>query len=226
MSAKRQEFIITILPGAETAYEEYGILPSLLISQAILESNWGKSHIENNLFGIKATNSWEGEVVYKNTKEYVDGKWITVEAPFRAYNDFSQSVEDYARLLAFSSRYKPVLAAEDYKQAAFAVWQSGYATDPNYPQKLIKIIEDYSLNKYDEEFEQIIEVKFKYFEDVPDGEWYTEAINRLYEEKLISGYEEDGRLLVKPNNSITRAEAFALIDKVLNYLKKNDDIIE
>ncbi len=219
LSAQKQQFIKEILPGAMKGYEEYGVLPSLALSQAILESNWGKSHIENNLFGIKATESWSGNVAYRNTKEFIDGEWIVIETGFRAYNSFADSVEDYARLLGRLSRYKEVLAADNYKQAAIAVWEAGYATDPKYPQKLTNIIEQYNLQQYDAKAKEKMQEKYKYFKDVPDGIWYSEIINRLYENNIINGIKENGELYAKPNESITRLEVFVLIDRVLSEME-------
>lgn len=146
------EFIDKIVPGAIKAYKEYGVLPSLTLAQAILESNWGKSGLStksNNLFGIKWTASRGGAYDEYDTKEFVNGKWITVKAKFRKYSSWEESVLDHAVLLTLS-RYKPVLAAKNYKEACTQVQKCGYATDPAYTQKLIGIIEKYGLNKYDE----------------------------------------------------------------------------
>ncbi len=218
LSAQRQAFIDEIAPGAIDGYREYGILPSLTIAQAILESNWGKSHIENNLFGMKAGQGWKGKVVYRKTKEYTGGKWITVTAAFRAYDSFADSVKDHSRLLASLSRYRAVLTAADYKEAAMRVWQGGYATDPNYPAKLVKIIEAYGLDKYDQQAKEALKPKYKYFADVPDGAWFADAINRLHEQGIVLG-RSDG--LCHPHEPITRAEAMALIDRVINQ-KESD----
>lgn len=147
----QQDFINAIKTGAIKGYKKYKILPSLTMAQAILESNWGKSHIENNLFGIKTGSSWKGKVAVRATKEFSDGKWITISAKFRAYNNFDESIEDHAKLLSQNKRYRKVASAGDYRTACLEVWKAGYATDPNYPQKLIKIIEQNQLYKYDEQ---------------------------------------------------------------------------
>lgn len=147
----KQDFINAIRQGAIDGYTKYKILPSLTMAQAILESGWGESHIQNNLFGIKAGTSWNGKVAIRQTKEFINGKWITVNAKFRAYNSFNESIEDHAKLLGRNKRYQKVTQAKDYKQACYEVWKAGYATDPNYPQKLIKIIEQNNLNQYDEQ---------------------------------------------------------------------------
>jgi lysozyme len=138
----KDEFIARILPGALEAYRKYNILPSLTLAQSALESNWGKSGIGNNLFGIKATSSWTGKKQYVWTTEYMDGKPIKVQDWFRDYDSIDDSILDHAKLLSYS-RYKPVREAKDYKEACYRVQQCGYATDIAYAQKLISIIETY-----------------------------------------------------------------------------------
>lgn len=160
-SMSKQEFINLIKPGAIDGYIKYGILPSLIIAQAILESNWGKSHISYNLFGIKAGTGWQGKIAIKKTKEFVNGVWITVEAKFRAYDSFSESIIDHAKLLGTSSRYKKVTQAADYITACYEVWKAGYATDPNYPKKLIAIIEQGKLYEYDKQKDNLQDNKTK-----------------------------------------------------------------
>ena len=147
----KQKFINSIKDGAIKGYERYKILPSLIIAQAILESAWGKSPIDHNLFGIKAGSSWRGKVAIKSTKEYVNNKWITVDAKFRAYDSFFESMEDHAKLLGTLSRYRNLIDEQDYKTACRKIWQDGYATDPNYPNKLITIIEQNKLYEIDNE---------------------------------------------------------------------------
>lgn len=147
-----QAFIQEMVPGSQALQEEYGVLPSIMISQAILESDWGESDLakqENNYFGRK--DSQDG--VYYMTKEY-KGQWEDQEEPFKVYDSLEESMQDHARLLAYgtswdSKLYQGVIQAPDYKSAAYALQEAGYATDPNYAQKLIKLIERYQLDQYD-----------------------------------------------------------------------------
>lgn len=153
-----QNFIDKILPGVKKGYSDYNILPSLTIAQAILESNSGKSQLAikgNNLFGIKADSRWTGKKINFPTKEFIKGKEITVNAYFRAYGSFSDSVEDHTKFL-LTKRYEKVKTSKDYKEACTEIWKAGYATDPKYPGKLINIIEKYKLYKYDEEGEVLV----------------------------------------------------------------------
>jgi len=138
----KEDFINSIRPAAEEAYRQYRILPSLTIAQAILESDWGRKHISNNLFGMKWTAGCGFNPVKRMTTEYIGGKRIEKEAYFRSYANFAESLADHAKLLGTAKRYAPVLAANNYWEAAEAVYKAGYATDPKYPNKLNKIIED------------------------------------------------------------------------------------
>lgn len=147
----KQQFINAIKNGAIEGYKKYKILPSLTMAQAILESGWGNHHIQNNLFGIKAGSSWKGKVAIKETREFINNKWVTVQAKFRAYNNFNDSVEDYARLLGENPRYGRITLTEDYRTACLEVWKAGYATDPDYPKKLMQIIEQNNLTRLDKE---------------------------------------------------------------------------
>ncbi|WP_092092216.1 glycoside hydrolase family 73 protein [Pisciglobus halotolerans] len=152
---KKEAFIIRLSGYAQTLQEEYDVLPSISIAQAILESNWGTSDLSvenNNYYGIKGSDP--KNTVNMRTKEYVDGEWIEIEAPFRKYDDWRESMKDHALLFVNGTNWNPdqyqtVLEAEDYKEAAVALSKSGYATDPTYPDKLIHLIEQYRLYQYD-----------------------------------------------------------------------------
>ena len=138
-------FINEVASGAIETYQKYNIFPSIIIAQAILESGWGKNRIGNNIFGIKAGGGWEGKTKTKATQEYKNGSWVTETAIFRDYD----SVADHAKLVGTASRYEAVRSAKDYKEAAHALQSAGYATDPQYAQKLINIIEQNNLTVYD-----------------------------------------------------------------------------
>ncbi|MGX7395303.1 glycoside hydrolase family 73 protein [Carnobacterium mobile] len=154
-TSNKQEFIERTADYAQILEEKYAILPSVSIAQAILESDWGRSELSlknNNFFGIKGSDP--EQTVVMNTKEFVDGQWIEVEAPFRKYTSWQESMDDHAKLFVEGTTWNPdqyaaVLAAKDYKEAAHALEASGYATDPDYPEKLISLIEEFNLNQYD-----------------------------------------------------------------------------
>lgn len=149
----KQDFLKEVAFYAVADYERSKVLPSLTIAQAILESGWGKSGLaknSNNLFGIKAGSSWKAAKRLYPTKEFLNGKWVTVQAFFREYSTFKGSIKDHNDLL-LRPRYKKVISSTNYKEACHEIWKAGYATDPNYPKLLISIIEQHKLQRYDEE---------------------------------------------------------------------------
>ena len=153
MTQEQKAFIERVGALAAADMQKSGVLASLTIAQAILESGWGKSGLTvkaNALFGIKAGTSWKGRVYSTKTQECYDGvNFTTVTALFRAYDSWEESVEDHSALLTGAARYKAVVGERDYKTACRAIKAAGYATDPKYPDKLIQIIESYGLTAYD-----------------------------------------------------------------------------
>lgn len=143
-----QIFINKIAQGAVNTMKKRGILASLSIAQAILESGWGEHAPENNLFGIKA-NGWKGKTQILETTECIKGKTVHIKDTFRAYESWEASVDDHANFLVTNSRYKNLIGQKNFKLACQYIQTDGYATAPNYAQSLIALIEKYSLNKYD-----------------------------------------------------------------------------
>ncbi|MFJ3386425.1 glycoside hydrolase family 73 protein [Lysinibacillus sp. NPDC086135] len=153
---ENHHFIDEIAPIAVKLNQQTGgVLPSIIIAQAILESNYGKSELAvkaNNLFGIKG--SYKGKSVKMPTIEYENNKSYTIEAEFRAYPDLKSALIDHTKLFLDGTswnkeQYYDVLAAANYQEAAHALKKNHYSTDPKYPEKLIAIIEQYKLGKYD-----------------------------------------------------------------------------
>ncbi|KAA0835306.1 LysM peptidoglycan-binding domain-containing protein [Bacillus paralicheniformis] len=143
-------FIEEIAPHAQRVQKEKNILASLIIAQGVLESNWGRSGLATkgkNLFGIKGTGN-AGSITLPTT-EHINGKDVRVNAAFRKYNSWYDSILDLASLYTRLDRYKGVIGQTNYVQACVAVAKGGYATDPKYAQKLIATIEAHDLNKYD-----------------------------------------------------------------------------
>lgn len=151
----KQSFIDIIKEGAIKAQNQFGICASLTLAQAILESGWGKSSPGNNLFGIKWTSGCGYEPQTLTTKECYDGVWRTINAQFRSYNSLADSIYDHAKFIINNSRYENLLGVRDYKTACKLIQQDGYATDPNYANQLIQIIEENRLYQYDNAKEEI-----------------------------------------------------------------------
>lgn len=126
--------------------ERTGVPASITLAQGLLESGAGKSRLAvkaNNHFGIKCHKSWTGEKIYHDD-----------DAPgecFRAYSKAEDSFRDHSDFLRYYDRYKFLFDYEitDYKSWAYGLKKAGYATDPTYADKLIKLIESYSLQNFD-----------------------------------------------------------------------------
>lgn len=133
---------------AEQASAETGIPAKFLLGQAALESGWGKHEIRSldgatshNVFGIKATKNWTGKTVDALTTEYVNGVAQQRVEKFKAYDSYADAFKDYAQLISKNPRYQQVIAnSSDAASFAKGLQKAGYATDPNYANKLTSII--------------------------------------------------------------------------------------
>ncbi|HEC7758635.1 TPA: flagellar assembly peptidoglycan hydrolase FlgJ [Salmonella enterica subsp. enterica serovar Muenchen] len=140
-------FISRLLRPAIEAAQQSGVPHQLIIAQAALESNWGNSEIltqngkrSHNLFGIKATPDWKGEVTEITTTEYKNGMPYTQKDTFKVYKSYADALADYTALLTKNLRYRHVLTSTTPEAGAKALQSAGYATDPAYAKKLISII--------------------------------------------------------------------------------------
>ena len=154
---KYAKFISEIESSAIENYKKYKILPSITIAQAILESGWGESDLSkkfNNLFGIKADPSWDGEFVTLETLEYNNEK---INDKFRKYEEKSQSIDDHGKFLVDNKRYESngVFEAKTYINQANALEKAGYSTVMDddgkyiYAELLISLIQQYNLQLID-----------------------------------------------------------------------------
>lgn len=152
MAYTRAQFIKIIAPIAMADSKQSQILASLTIAQAILESADGNSSLATEgkaLFGIKASGDWRGKVWTGRTVEYYDENRTVIIAGFRAYDNWEESIADHSNFLRSKTRYAKVVGEKNYKKACQYIYEAGYATDPNYTQKLISLIETNNLTKYD-----------------------------------------------------------------------------
>jgi flagellum-specific peptidoglycan hydrolase FlgJ len=148
-----QEFIKKIAPAAQRSAMKTGIFASVIIAQAALESGWGKTapldhktKVEsNNLFGIKGEGP-AGSIECPHW-EFENGREVWRMAKFRRYHNYEESIEDHMQLM-LKDRYRPVRDAATPDEAAHQLYRCGYATDPNYAQKLISIMKKYNLYQY------------------------------------------------------------------------------
>lgn len=152
----KEDFVAELVPYAQELQKEYNILPSIILSQAILESDWGRSELGrtyNNLFGVKAYG--DQEKVNLTTKEFENGQWLEINAYFRVFSSWRESMTEHTQLFVQGVTWNPqlyqgVLQAKNYREAAQALQESGYATDPDYARKIIEVIESYNLAQYDQ----------------------------------------------------------------------------
>jgi flagellar protein FlgJ len=146
-SAERTNFISQVWPEAEAAARQLGVHPVSLVAQAALESNWGRSvprgadgTSSNNLFGIKAGSRWSGASVTAATEEYQAGSATSTSAAFRAYASPAESFQDYVALLRGNPRFSAALGSgSSVSSFASALQRGGYATDPDYAQKVTAV---------------------------------------------------------------------------------------
>ena len=142
-----KDFARDVWPHAQRAGNRLGIAPESLLAQAALETGWGSQVLRRssgdsslNLFGIKAGRSWDGESVAQPTLEYRDGVARREVARFRAYADVGASFDDYVALIYGRPRYSEVIGSgRDISRFGVALQDAGYATDPDYAQKIERI---------------------------------------------------------------------------------------
>jgi hypothetical protein len=141
------EYIKTYKDIAVEEMHRSGIPASITLAQGMLESENGNSSLATegkNHFGIKC-HDWTGKKMYKDDDQKDDC--------FRKYNSVEESFKDHTEFLRTKGRYSFLFeySSTDYKKWAHGLKKAGYATNPSYPQLLIKLIEDFELYKYDQE---------------------------------------------------------------------------
>lgn len=150
-----EAFVRYMWPHAQRVAQQFGVAPEVLIAQAALETGWGKSvpqhsdgRSSHNLFGIKADQSWSGERVVNTTLEFIDGLPVRRRDPFRAYGSYADSFADYANFLNNNPRYQTALRVRENKSAfVHALQQAGYATDPEYANKIERVMNSDAFKK-------------------------------------------------------------------------------
>lgn len=152
MEYSDEEFLAKIKPMVIADMQKSGILASLTAAQAFIESKKGNSGLTkkaNNLFGMKGT--YNGESVKMNTKEFKNGRYVTIVGTFRKYPSWVESIADHSGLFNRLPRYSNLRGCKDYKKACKYVKDDGYATDPDYTETLLDCIETYNLYTWDAE---------------------------------------------------------------------------
>lgn len=150
MATLTQEFI----DGAQRLEKQTGIPASITLAQIIQESSGsnpgglsGLAYKDKNLFGVKGQGTAGSS--YYPTKEFQGGRYVTVNAAFRKYNSFSEAFDDRAKFLSGPRYQKAFTGAKSVNDYANGLKSAGYATDPNYANKLLSTIQSNGLAKYD-----------------------------------------------------------------------------
>ena len=131
--------------------QQTGIPIPIIFAVAGLESDWGTSELalhSNNHFGIKAKD-WTGPNYCKYTYEYLDGTWLQLMQCFRKYTFIKDSFNDFGNFLLTRDNYRLLfyIPQDNLPAWAWGLWDCQYATDPEYPDKLLRLIEEYQLEK-------------------------------------------------------------------------------
>jgi LysM repeat protein len=193
----KQQYIDSYKAIAVREMLTYGIPASITLAQGMLESGDGNSTLAlkaNNHFGIKCHGEWEGETFYQDD----DSK----NECFRKYNYPEQSYEDHSTFLKTRERYSGlfILKRTDYEGWAKGLKKAGYATNPNYPELLIKLISDWNLHEFDK------------LEKIPK-EW----------EKTIKPSDKNTPIKPKKENSIMVTREVFIINNIKAIKIKNGD---
>lgn len=222
------EFIELIAPGAREFHARSHVFASVTIAQAILETGWGRfvpvdkytGQNSYNLFGIKGTGP-AGSVL-SDTWEVFNGERVEVEDRFRAYHSYAESIADHGALL-MQERYDRVREAPTPEKACYALYRCGYATDPDYPYKLITLIEEYNLKQYDLTKEELamfedllerlaqLENAFARWQDEEVSTWADAAVKKAQQTGTMVG-DANGRW--RPKAPVSREELAVVLDRL------------
>jgi peptidoglycan hydrolase FlgJ len=157
---QKKAFVQDLWPHAEQAASKLGVSTEVLVAQAALETGWGQHSMKKpdgsiafNLFGIKAGADWPGQQVSQSTLEYRNGTMQREQASFRAYDSVSEAMQDYVDFVQSSPRYQQALDHQGSdSRYVRGLQQGGYATDPNYADKIINIRDGKTLSSSLESF--------------------------------------------------------------------------
>ncbi len=147
-----EDFVSKLYPHAEKAAAALGTKPEVLIAQSALETGWGQKMVKraggdssNNLFNIKADKRWQGSKTMVSTLEFEQGVAVQQKADFRVYDDIKQSFDDFVSFVSEGPRYQEAMKkAASPNEFIRALQDAGYATDPQYADKVIKVMKTIS----------------------------------------------------------------------------------
>lgn len=176
----QHNFLQQLIPLAQNIGKQYDLFPSVLLAQAALESDWGRSDLSSNyhnLFGIKGSGYFS---IKLPTQEEQAGQLVSQMASFRVYPNWQASLEDYAKVLnqpLYAGVHRKLAA--NYRQATHALIGK-YASDSQYDRKLNQVIQAYHLDQYDQLKEQDSQpVKVKNPHQLP-ADWPDKTVKGDY----------------------------------------------
>jgi len=146
---KPADFLDMLIPAAQACQRTSGIPASFTLAQAALESSWGARAPGCNLFGVKADKSWTGPVTLVATHEVVKGERVAITDRFRCYLDWAECLADRADFFRRNPRYSRCFQESTGAGWARAVARAGYATDPDYAEKLIAVMDGRNMTRFD-----------------------------------------------------------------------------
>ena len=231
--SSKADFIAKVSAIAMSLYDDTKILPSVVIGQCCLETGFGlgsdsKSLVEvNNLLGMKADlingswsayTKWDGKTIKKVTPEYRDGKLVYITDTFRAYTNYKNCIEDYEQFLLHvrnnaGYKYRSVQGLTNPRTVITIISKGGYATDPSYIEKVMRVIEENNLTQYDNPTggggEPVEDKWYRAAKDFKDGKYigqvgaYAVKENAIIAAKAagIKAYDPEGNQIypeVKP----------------------------
>lgn len=225
------EFIKTVGPLAAADMKKTGVLASVTIAQAILESGYGTTDLArnaNNFFGMKCSlsgntwaSAWDGTSEYtkKTAEQKTDGTVYYVTADFRKYPDMETSINDHSLYLVGAKngsklRYEGLVGETDPKTAAQIIKDGGYATDITYVDKLCNIIERYDLTQYDVK-EEVTDMSKKVLVVLDPGHVPN------YNKGAVSGYYEGNKMYDFTEYERDALKAYG-VDVIVTRKREND----
>jgi flagellum-specific peptidoglycan hydrolase FlgJ len=157
-AAEQEEFIAEAGQSAQPSQQEYQVPASVTVAQAILESGWGDSELAReakNYFGMKCHDDDPGPIAVDcmkaATKECRNDKCYETKDYFRVYDSMADSYRDHGAHLSDDPRYAKAFDHSDDADAFIAeVHKAGYATDPGYTDKIVKLMRTHDLYRFNE----------------------------------------------------------------------------
>ena len=213
----KQEYRVKFEQIALNHQLEYRIPASITLAQGILESNSGNSLLAkkaNNHFGIKCHSNWTGEKIYMNDD--------TANECFRSYSSVEESYKDHSEFLKNGKRYQFLFSysVEDYKNWAYGLKKAGYATNPEYAELLIKIIEELNLNKLSENSNSLVSSNFPNLSSEIQIQTHSNDVNFVVVKQGDSFYQ----VARKQGLTLRQLHKYNDIDKKKETLKAGDII--